>query len=50
MNEKEKYAILKMIEYIDKSIEYTKDFNYDLFENDLPVLKNNLTIMLNDNK
>ena len=32
MNNKEKYAILKMIEYINKSIDYTKDLSYELFE------------------
>ena len=35
MNNKEKYSILKMIEYIDKSINYTKDLNYESFENDI---------------
>ena len=34
MNNKEKYAVLKMIEYIDKSIDYTKNLSYELFEND----------------
>lgn len=34
MNDKEKYAILKMIEYINKSIDYTKDLSYESFEND----------------
>ena len=35
MNNKEKYAILKMIEYINKSIDYTKDLSYELFEKDI---------------
>ena len=35
MNDKEKYTILKMIEYINKSINYTKDLNYELFEKDV---------------
>lgn len=35
MNDKEKKAILKMIEYIDKSINYTKDLNYESFEKDI---------------
>ena len=34
MNDKEKYAIKKMIEFIDKSIDYTKGLNYELFEKD----------------
>lgn len=34
MNDKEKYAILKMIEYINKSILYTKDLTYEAFEED----------------
>ena len=34
MNDKEKYAISKMIEYIDKSINYTNGLSYELFEQD----------------
>ena len=35
MNDKEKYAIIKMIEYINKSILYTRDLSYKAFEEDI---------------
>ena len=35
MSNKERYVIEKMIEYIDKSINYTNNLSYELFSKDV---------------